>query len=286
MKKYYLLFFVLSLATGQAFSQATTPVDTSWKRGGFIGINFSQVNLSKWAQGGENSLSLASSVNLFANYVEGRVEWMNNLDLGYGMVKTGTFPARKSEDKIDLTSKYSRKISDKWLVGIIGNFKTQFAPGYIYPNDSFIVSKFMAPGYLTIGPGLTYKPVTYFEVFISPITAKFTFVTDETLSDAGAYGVKPGETVRSEFGAYLNAIFKKDIFENVTLSSKLELFNNYTDEDKDNAKKIDVNWESSLNMKVNEWITASITAQVLYDANVIETTQYKQVIAIGLGYKF
>jgi len=43
----------------------------------------------------------------------------------------------------------------------------------------------------------------------------------------GAYGVDSGKTVRSEFGAYLNMKFKKDIMENITLTSKLELFNNY-----------------------------------------------------------
>ena len=64
----------------------------------------------------------------------------------------------------------------------------------------------------------------------------------------------------------MNFKFKKDIFTNVTLASKLELFNNYTDKDKDNAKKIDVNWETGLLMKVNKFMTASILTQLIYDA--------------------
>ena len=32
--------------------------DTSWKTGGFLGINFSQVSLNNWAQGGENSIAI------------------------------------------------------------------------------------------------------------------------------------------------------------------------------------------------------------------------------------
>ena len=144
----------------------------------------------------------------------------------------------------------------------------------------------MSPGYITVALGFTYKPVDYFEVFLSPATGKFTMVTDKFLSDIGAYGVDPGKTVRTEFGAYLNAKFKKDIMTNVTLSSKLELFNNYTDKDKNNAKKIDVNWETALNMKVNKYITASITTTVLYDANIVERTQFKELLGIGFGYKF
>jgi hypothetical protein len=275
-----LFIFITSVINAQ------TPADTSWKKGGFIGINFNQVNLSQWAPGGESSLALSSTFNLFANYVKDKNEWANSLDLVYAMIKSGDQDLRKSDDKIDLNSKYGRKLSDKWLLSALLNFKSQFAPGYNYPDDSTIISNFFSPAYLTLGIGVTYKPVDYFEVFISPATAKFTFVNSTFLSDIGAYGVEPGENMRSEFGAYLNMKFKKDIMENITLTSKLELFNNYTDEDKDNAKRIDVNWDSSLNLKVNDYITAILTAQVVYDADIIERTQYKQTLGIGLGMKF
>ncbi len=68
--------------------------------------------------------------------------------------------------------------------------------------------------------------------------------------------------------------------------SRLELFNNYTDPVKRNRKNIDVNFETTLNMKVNKWITASITAQIVYDENVVARTQTRQVIGVGLGIKF
>jgi len=84
----------------------------------------------------------------------------------------------------------------------------------------------------------------------------------------------------------MNMKFKKDIMENITLTSKLELFNNYTDKDKNNAKKIDVNFENQINMKVNKYFTASILLVVVYDANVIERTQFKELIGVGFGYKF
>lgn len=267
-------------------AQTPTVKDTSWKSGGFIGVNFSQVNLSQWSAGGENSLSLNASVNLFSNYLKGKIDWQNTLDLGYAYLESGDNGARKSDDKIDFTSKFGRKISTHWLYSALINFKSQFAPGYAYPNDSTVVSRFLAPGFFTASLGFTYKPVDYFEVMISPATGKFTIVSDKTLSDLGAYGVDPGKTVRSEFGAYLNMKFKKDIMTNVTLTSKLELFNNYTDKDKNNAKKIDVNFENQLNLKVNKYITASVLAVLVYDANIIERTQFKELIGVGFGYKF
>lgn len=285
MKKIYLLVLMI-IVCGFQLNAQTAAVDTSWKNGGFIGLNFTQVNLSQWAQGGENSIALSSGANLFANYINGKVDWQNSLDLAYAMIKSGDASLKKSDDKIDFTSKYSRKFSDHWLYGMLVNFKSQFAEGFNYPNDSFVVSKFFSPAYLTLAIGLTYKPVDYFEVFISPATGKWTFVNDKILSDLGAYGVDPGKTVRPEFGAYLNMKFKKDLMENVTFSTKLELFNNYTDKNKDNAKKVDVNWENMLTLKVNKYITASVTTQLLYDANVVERTQFKETIGVGFGYKF
>ncbi len=298
MKKISTLLSLLFISAF-AFSQTAEP-DTSWKKGGFIGINFNQVSLSQWAPGGDNNLSLSTSASLFANYEKGKTIWSNSLDLAYALIKTSSDPVRKSDDKIDFTSKYGYQIGEgKWYYAGLLNFKSQFAEGFKYPDDSNVVSKFMSPGYLTLALGLTYKPTEYFQVFFSPATGKWTFVNDQTLADLGAYGVKmatldanslpqpgTGEKLRSEFGAYLNMLFKKDIMENVTFSTKLELFNNYTDDDKDNAKAIDVNWESSLTMKVNKYITASVLAQLVYDANVVARTQYKQVIGVGFGYKF
>src|SRR5882724_4817355 len=68
MKKTALLFMFLINAAA-VFAQQ--PADTSWKNGGFVGINFSQVSLNQWAQGGENSISFAGSLNVFANYAKG-----------------------------------------------------------------------------------------------------------------------------------------------------------------------------------------------------------------------
>ncbi|HNP48905.1 MAG TPA: DUF3078 domain-containing protein [Bacteroidia bacterium] len=273
--------------------------DTSWKTGGFIGINFSQVSLNNWAQGGENSIAIGSNANVFANYAKGKTQWDNSLTLAYALLKTGKTPVRKSDDQIDLTSKFGYRIGDsKWFYSALLNFKSQFADGYAYPNDSVVISHFLAPGYVIIALGVNYKPVEYFEMFFSPATGKVTLVNDQDLADLGAYGVDPavydlngnvtsnGKTSRTEFGAYMNFKFKKDIFTNVTLASKLELFNNYTDKDKDNAKKIDVNWETGLLMKVNKFMTASILTQLIYDANTIERTQFKEVIGVGVGYKF
>jgi hypothetical protein len=272
--------------------------DTSWKKGGFVNLNFSQVSLNQWAQGGENSLALAGALSLFANYAKDKTTLDNSFDLAYAMLKSGKAPLRKNDDRIEFTSKYGRLIKGKWYYSALFNFKSQLANGFNYPDDSTVVSKFLAPGYITIALGVNYKPVDYFQLFLSPATGKLTIVNKQELADLGAYGVDAaikdangiirkgtGKNSKAEFGAYLNMKFKKEIMENVTLFTKLELFDNYTDKDKNNTTNVDVNWETGLNLKVNKFITATVTTQLIYDDNIIKRTQFKEVLGVGLAYK-
>lgn len=286
-----------------------------WTKGGKIGIDFSQSSFTNWAAGGQNSLSGLASLNLFANYKKGKTTWDNNLDLAYGLIQSGKTAVRKSEDKIDFSSKFGHyAFADHWYYSALVNFKSQFDNGYNFPDDSTVVSHFMAPGYILGAIGLDYKTKdNSFSCFISPVTSKTTVVNDQRLANAGAYGVEPakfdsvagvyvmtayGSKVRNEFGGYVKMAFKKDIAKNVNLATKLELFTNYLD----NPQNIDVNWELMLGMKVNKYINASISTQMIYDHDIpvpverdvngvkVKGTgprlQFKEVLAIGLSYKF
>lgn len=306
MMKKYILFasFLITLT-----SLAQTP-DTAWKKGGLISINFSQASFTNWAAGGENALSGIALLNMFANYKKDKDTWDNSIDLAYGMLQSGNSAIRKNEDKIDLSSKYGRyAFAEHWYYSGLVNFKSQFADGYNFPNDSVIISRFMAPAYLLVALGIDYKPNTYLSLFISPITSKTTIVNDQRLADAGAFGVdkaeydngvkvKDGKFVRTEFGGYMRFTYKKDIFKNVNLGTKLELFSNYID----NPQNIDVNWEVLIGMKVNKYLSANISTQMIYDHDIpvpvqreINGTtatgtgprlQFKEILSIAFSYKF
>lgn len=306
-----LLTFVLSLS-----SQAqNTDTVYGWTKSGFIGLNINQVSLSNWAAGGESSVSATGLFSGLYKYNSKKEFWISNLDLAYGLIKSEDIKVRKNEDKIEFTSQYGKYAGGKFFYSALLNFRSQFANGYNYPDDSTVISKFLAPGYLKVALGIDWKPVDYFSLFISPATGRFTFVNDQILADAGAYGVDPatydalgnkltdGKKVKGEFGASLTALFAKEIMENVVLASKLNLFDNYTDDEKANRKNVDVNWEAALLMKINKFLTASISTNLIYDHNipvpVYETingvktqvgtgprTQFKEVLGIGFGFKF
>jgi len=286
-----------------------------WKKGGLLGLNFTQSSFTNWAAGGENAISGTALVNVFANYKRNKTTWDNTLDLAYGLLQSGSGATRKNEDKIDFSSKFGQyAFLDHWYYTALVNFKSQFDNGYNYPDDSTVISHFMAPAYVLGALGLDYKTKdNSFSAFISPLTSKTTIVNDQTLANAGAFGVEPavydtvggayvivteGKMIRSEFGGYIKLTFKKDVGKNVNLSTKLELFSNYLE----NPQNIDVNWEVLIGLKVNRFISASVSTQMIYDHDIpvpVERNengvkvpgtgprlQFKEVIAVGISYKF
>jgi hypothetical protein len=306
------ILFAVLLFLSVSFLFAQTP-DTTWKKGGLFSLGFAQSSFSNWAAGGENAISGNAIINLFMNYKKGDITWDNNIDLAYGMIITPT-QTRKNDDKIDLNSKWGRLAVSHWYYSALINFKSQFAPGYNYPDDSTVISRFAAPAYTLLSIGMDYKPSDVFSFYVSPATGKITTVSDQKLADAGAFGVEkaatndagmvitPGERIRFEFGAYVTMKYQQEIMKNITLKTKLDLFSNYSH----NPQNIDVNWDSFIGLKVNKYITASISATLIYDDDILykkdvnkdgaidtETgdidgprTQFREIFALGLSYKF
>jgi len=281
-----------------ALKTQSTDTLEGWKKGGVVFINTSQTSFSNWAAGGQNSLSINGLINLFANYKMGKSNWDNSFNVGYGLLKQGKdADFIKTDDKIDLVSKYGYQAFSKWNYAALFNFRTQMTNGYNYPNDSVPISKLLAPGYILLAAGLDYKPSDQFSVFIAPLTGKFTLVNDQALADSGAFGVEPGNKSRSELGGYIRVLFQRDIIKNVSFGTKLDLFSNYLN----NPQNIDINWETLLTLKANKYLSATLATHLIYDDDVdieVDTdddgiadekgprTQFKEILSIGLTFKF
>ena len=280
---------------------AQEPADTLWKYNGVVSLNFSQLALSNWAAGGENSVSGNGRITLGANYLsrDSNISWDNELILGYGLLQQGDDAVRKSDDKIDFSSKFGYKAAGNWKYSGLFSFRSQFTEGYANPGDEnrTKISNFLAPGYLNLSFGMDYKPSKTFAILLAPVTGKMTLVMDDELSDAGAFGVTPGETVRSEFGGYVKIAWTTDLMKNIKLNTKVDLFSNYLE----NPQYVDVNFDLLLSLKVNEYISASFITQLIYDYDikfdiVDETTgdvigtedrvQLKELFGVGLTYSF
>jgi hypothetical protein len=292
----------------------TVAIDSlkGWKTGGLVGFSISQASFTNWAAGGQNTVAIGGILNLYAKYAGEHTSWDNMLDAGYGLLKQGKNASFiKTDDKIDFTSKYGRKASHKWYYAALVNFKTQMTAGYNYPNDSVKISDLLAPAYVLAAIGMDYKPSDKLTAFIAPITSKNTLVNNTALANAGAFGVDPavydangniisqGKKSRSEVGGYMRIVYQQTFFKDksVSVTSKLDLFSNY----KHNPQNIDVSWETIIGLKVNRFITTTITTHLLYDDDIKiaidrnndgtiddsgPRTQFKEVIGVGLNIKF
>ena len=277
-----------------------------WKKGGIIGVNLAQTSLTNWAAGGQNSVAVNGLFSLFANLSRDKSRWDNSLDIGYGILKQEGLGTRKTDDRLEFLSKYGRQAFGNFYYAALLNFKTQFTDGYNYAGETRTrISDFMSPGYLVLALGLDFKPNAYISAFIAPVTAKYTFVNDDSLSAAGAFGVTPGENLKSELGGYMRAVYSKNDYQseflkNVTFISKLDLFSNYGN----NPQNIDVSWENIISLKVNKFISANITTHLVYDDDIMvpfdrnddgtaapgelvgSKIQFKEILGIGFSYNF
>lgn len=297
MKKFTLFLFVSILGFRLIASDAVK--DTTWTSKYETSLGFSQTSFTNWSTGGENALAINGMLNIYKNYAKGKISWTNYLGLAYGVNFQETDPKmRKTNDKINFLTKGGIFAWKKWDYTGLFEFKSQFAQGFNYPNDSVYISKFMAPGYFQLSIGLNYKPVDYFSVFISPIGARLTVVNDSRLTHEvdgkgnliGAYGVKGDNSTLWQIGGSFNAIFKKDIMTNVNYMSKLDLFSDY----RHNPLNIIVGWENNLLMKVNKYISLTLTSMLIYDDNIKfidkggvthgPRTQFRETFAIGFAY--
>lgn len=294
MNKKQLLLACLLLASGGVLvAQTVEKSDSSyWKKEGFAGLKMTQVSLTNWAAGGDNSVAFDLQGAYQANYKKGKHLWSNRMELAYGLNKTGEDGVRKANDKIYLHTNYGYSIAKNWYASAFATFQTQFSSGYDYKvNKDIAISEFMAPAYLTTGLGFTYDPGKIFTVVLSPASWRGTFVLNDRLSDEGAYGVDPGKHLLSSFGANVKGEAKYEFLPNMTAYSRLELYSDYLHK----PLNVDVNWEVQVNMIINKWFSTTLTTNLLYDDDVKiaqkdgskgPRVQFKEILGVGVQFNF
>ena len=275
-----------------------------WETGGNYNLNIQQVTLSNWAAGGASSFALNSGLSLFANYKKDKKVWDTqlNINLGFSRQSDREFENRKTNDNFNFVSNYGRELSELYYLSTQIDFRTQLLAGYKYSRpsggDSELrtkISDLLSPGYLQSSTGLNYRK-TYddqskISMILSPFTGRFTMVLNDSLSQAGAFGVSPGENVRAEAGvSFAVTISNFQLMENVTWKSDLNLFSNY-----ERFGNMVVNFNSVIRMKVNKYISTRIETVLIYDEEVFikqddgsskQAVQLQNLVNFGISLDF
>lgn len=295
MKKIVLVLTVtfISLGFSKAQEQDTVPDlapgdTTYWQSEFSAGLNFNQAGFSNnWKSGGVNSVAFGSIIAGKALYRKEKISWDNELELLFGIVRNEGEQTRKSNDRIFLDSKLGYQLTEKWSSYFSVNYLTQFAAGYNFNDDGSrtLISKFMAPGFLTSSLGFEYKPNNTFFLRIGPFSPRFTFVNDtEIINNVPSnYGVPAGDLVRIEWLAMqVFAGLDKDLSENLNLKSRYTMYANYQTLSFEN---IDHRLDLTLTAKITNIINVTFTGIGLYDKDQDPGVQYSQALALGILYK-
>ncbi len=316
------IFSINSIAN---ISQDTTKLSSSsdttkfWSFETVSKLIFNQISLTNWAKGGESSLSGKSDLIFEAKYKKDNISFENDINLAFGLMgfkgDNDKIKVQKTEDKIDLSSAYGYEAYKNWYVSTVFNFKTQFANGFKYPDDSTLISDFFSPAYFTLSFGFEYKPSKKLSLFMSPAAGKLILVLNQELANKGAYGVSPakydtsgtmtqkGKKRKAEFGINIICKVKDEIFKNIIGETKLVLYNNYLDDNRNNRWNIDIDWETKFELKVNEHISTNLYFHSIYDHNVLipeyeiidnkktkisegPKLQIKESFGVGFTFKF
>ena len=260
-----------------------------WRNWMSFGVNFNQASFSNnWSSGGVNSLALGTAFGFKTDYTKGDKNFVSELIMQYGKQKNRDQLERKTADRIFWDNKVGLKLSRSWNFFASVNFESQFEKGYSFSKSTdgrevrTLLSRFMAPGYLTESVGFEYKPVKYFFLRIGTGTARQTFVLDTSIyrTNPKNFGVEPGRRFRNELAFQLVGSIEKDVAKNLNLKSRYVMFANY-----EQLQAIDHRLDLTLTARVNKMINVAVSGVALYDFDTANQIQASQTMSLGLVYK-
>lgn len=260
------------------FSQTeTTKAPSPWKNGWIGTLNGAQAQYRNWTQGGVNTLAVTAGTRFTSRYEHERYVLDHSTSLKYGRARLNGNEARKTDDEIRIRNQVSRQFNNPQF-SLIGqfNFDTQFYEGYdkAYLN---VVSTFMAPAYITETVGFAYTPEKNTQ-FNAGLSLKQTIVQDKSLSPR--YGLKPNSSFRNEGGVSLGIRITRDVITNVSYSGSADTFTNIQRLISSTVVKINNDFVG----KINSFLTTNIQLAFIFDDNVTEDLQVKQVLSVGFSY--
>lgn len=283
------LFFVQT-----AFAQEELPPLTQedgWRNSVITSLAASQAAYSNWQEGGINALAFNAGLIGSFERVLGDFKQVHDVNFEFGQLKQDTLDFRKAADLIRYAFALQYQATGVFQPTFALEARSQIARGYDYdptpedyptliivPGEELQVSQFAAPAYLTQVVGVTYDPGSWFTARLG-VAAKETVVRVESLRPI--YGNEPDEAVRAEAGLDFVLEAQREIVENVTWQSRLGAFQ-AVNQLGDTAP--DTIWENNIAMKVNDFLNVNLGFVTLFDNDVSEDLQLKELLSLGVSF--
>lgn len=260
-----------------------------WVTGGNGSLQITQNYISdNWYKGGESTNALLSGLVLEANFDDRqRIEFENKLEIKLGFVTAPSDTVHKYKTNADLfrlNSKLGVKAFKNWYYTLAGEFKTQFFGNY-KTNTNDMISNFLSPAQLDITLGMDFKQnkKNYsLSLLGSPLAYTFMYISNDKITDPGAFNVDPGHKTANLFGSKFTGNLTWKIIPSIVWESKLEYFTTYD--------TVIASWENTFNFVLNRYLSTKLFVHARYDDGVTLTEdnksyfQLQELLSFGLNY--
>lgn len=268
-----------------------------WLRTFQSSLQFSQAYVSpNWYQGGNNNLNML--INVYYN-VKLNTQYHPNLLFETTMqYKLGLNSAPDdslrnysiSEDLLQLNTTFGFKAAKRWYYSISAQFKTQLLNSY-NKNTYNLRSAFLSPAELNAGIGMTYnyvnpKKTFTFDASIAPISYNMKICTrSNNVLAHSTFNIDDDKSYAMQFGSTAELKLFWQMTKNISFRSRLFAFTDYNN--------IQGDWENTLNMEINRYLSTQVYAHVRYDSTTPRCDdpswhklQVKEILSFGISYRF
>ena len=282
--KNIILLIALTIQIQSIYSQEAmleSPPVSPWTKVGTFSFLVNQSSFDNWIAGGVSNISGAIGVNYDFNYSKAKWSWDNKIIVAFGITKIKTQDIQKSNDRLEWNSVLGKKAKGNWNYSLFLNFKTQFTDDL--NSETKGPTRILSPGYLQVGPGMLWRKSNNLKVNMAVATSKLIVVDKElTLPDNAYFGVEEGSSVRYELGASIGAYYKFTLMENITMENILNMYSDYLED----PQNVDFDYTINIVMGINKYFSTNLAFQAIYDDNAFQGLQTRQMIGLGINYRF
>ncbi len=268
--------------------QAEIDAVPGWKIGAFGTIGGSISGFDKWYSQdipNNDAANIGITVNAYANLLQDKYFWRNSANVNLAWVKlndrddpSDDDDFREATDVFNVTSLFGYKLTKTLAVSTLGEYRTS------------VLSNFNDPGYLDLGVGMTWTPISNLVVVVHPLNYNFVFS-------------KGAAEYESSLGAKIVADYTRK-FGAINFKTNLSAFLSYEDTDYSNWtwtnsfsytlwKAIGVGFDFGLRSNKQEAFNYALAQDALLvppptDVRTLENTdnELQSFWNLGLSYSF
>lgn len=267
----------------------------AWHTKAKIGIDFCGFLVFNWASGGKNTMTFSSILAYEAIYEKNNILWNNKFSYNVGVLFAdkdldSLRSFRINEDEVLVNSRFLYKMPDhnNLYYGLMDfKLKTCLFPGYDSYNASTAATSFLSPSDVFWGPGMYFRRKGKAELFVSPISGRWTWVLGDKL-DPKEFGYEEGErTMQAAPGFRIDSNLKWQFSKDLQISTGFESFLPYQSPFKN---MLFLQWDLTGKFHINKYVSMGFNLKLRYDGHARgkyrDKAQCQTKQTIGFTYVF